>query len=98
VHQHFIHYVIQGRGERLHGNPKKLFSGDFWTGDEAVKLGLADGTGQLWTVLRKDFKVEQYRDYSYRPSLLRDIVNDLRASVGFSLAQHLSPISAKLNT
>lgn len=97
VHKHFIQDVVVSRGNRLKGDPKELFSGDFWTGSEAVTLGLADGTGDLWTVLKQEFQVEQYRDYSYQPSLIRDIVNDLRAETELSLLNHTAPILTQLN-
>lgn len=96
VHQHFIEDVLQGRKNKLHGDPKLLFSGDFWVGSEAVKLGLADGTGQTWQVLAQEFKVNQYKDYSRRPSLLRDIVRDIRSEVVFGFeSSQLSPIKAE---
>lgn len=34
VHAQFIAAVEAGRGERLKGDPRVLWSGDFWTGDE----------------------------------------------------------------
>ncbi|MEE8505310.1 MAG: S49 family peptidase, partial [Kiloniellales bacterium] len=39
-------------GERLKGGDKALFSGEFWTGREAVELGLIDGIGELRQVMR----------------------------------------------
>ncbi|MDF1759378.1 MAG: S49 family peptidase [Coxiellaceae bacterium] len=96
VHKHFIKDVTEGRKGRLHGDPKQLFSGDFWIGSEAVKLGLADGTGQLWQIMKDNFKVTQYRDYSHRPSFLRDIISDVRSEVGFSFVDnHTTPIKAE---
>ncbi len=96
VHQHFIKFVTQGRKGKLHGDPKQLFSGDFWVGSEAVKLGLVDGTGQTWQVLQTMFNVNQYKDYSRRPSLFRDIVKDIRSEVVFSFEDSkLSPIKAE---
>ncbi len=96
VHKHFIKDVTDGRKGRLHGDPKQLFSGDFWIGSEAVKLGLADGTGQLWQIMKDNFKVTQYRDYSHRPSFLRDIISDVRSEVGFSFVDnHTTPIKAE---
>src|SRR3990167_4469530 len=55
VHQDFINDVKQGRGNRLKGDPKELFSGDFWTGTQAVKLGLADGTANVWEATQDTF-------------------------------------------
>ncbi len=96
VHSHFIKDVTEGRKGKLKGDPKQLFSGDFWVGSEAVKLGLADGTGQLWTVMKDNFNVKQYRDYSHRPSFLRDLIQDIRTEVSFAFVDnHLTPIKAE---
>ncbi len=46
IHQQFIAVVKQGRGKRLKETPD-TFSGLFWNGEEAIKLGLADKTGNL---------------------------------------------------
>ena len=43
IHQHFIDHVKASRGERLIGDDKKLFNGEFWTGEPALALGLVDG-------------------------------------------------------
>lgn len=69
MHAHFIDTVMQARGTRLHGPKDELFSGDFWTGGEAVKLGLVDGLSDLSTVLKQEFGVESTKDYSPAYSL-----------------------------
>lgn len=59
THKHFIDAVKQGRGNRLkdpEGN--KLFSGLFWSGEQAVQLGLADKTGSL-SKLEKELKLDK---------------------------------------
>ncbi|MEQ8710691.1 MAG: S49 family peptidase [Rhodospirillales bacterium] len=55
LHGLFQELVQQSRGERLKGAPKDLFSGDVWTGRQAVELGLIDGLGDLRTVMREKF-------------------------------------------
>ena len=55
IHEGFIDLVKQSRGERLKGLEKTLFSGEYWTGNKAVELGLADGIGDLRSVLRARF-------------------------------------------
>lgn len=92
VHQQFIKDVVDGRGKRLQGDPKELFSGDFWTGSMAVKLGLADGTANLWDVLKKQYGVTQYVDYSGKPPLLRSLLENMRSQLGLGalMHQHLS--------
>ena len=54
VHAAFIALVRERRGDRLKEAPD-LFSGAFWSGREAVSLGLADGVGDLRSVLRRRF-------------------------------------------
>ncbi|MEA2948048.1 MAG: hypothetical protein QOI40_3378 [Alphaproteobacteria bacterium] len=55
IHEGFIDLVKQSRGGRLKGPEKTLFSGEYWTGNTAVELGLADGIGDLRSVLRARF-------------------------------------------
>ncbi len=43
IHEHFIALVKERRGARLRGTDKTLFSGEFWTAQKALELGLADG-------------------------------------------------------
>ncbi len=70
AHQNFINDVLKGRKGKLRGNKNELFSGDFWTGEKAQQLGLIDGTGNLWTILKSQFGVSHYKNYSLRPSLI----------------------------
>lgn len=46
IHQAFKDHVMARRGTRL-APGRDLFTGEFWTGREAVDLGLADGIGHL---------------------------------------------------
>jgi len=43
IHQHFIDHVKTSRGDRLKGDDKTIFNGEFWTGEPALSLGLIDG-------------------------------------------------------
>lgn len=49
VHEHFKEAVRAGRLGKLKGDESELFSGDIWTGDQAVALGLADALGSVET-------------------------------------------------
>lgn len=64
THQNFINAVKKGRGDKLK-NPEEnqLFSGLFWTGDDAVALGLADQTGGI-SQLKKQLDLDTV-DYTY---------------------------------
>src|SRR5215468_1668335 len=55
IHEHFISLVKERRGSRLKGSHKTLFSGEFWTAQKAIELGLADRVGDLRSVLRERF-------------------------------------------
>jgi signal peptide peptidase SppA len=55
IHEGFIALVRQSRGGRLNGPEDKLFSGEYWTGETAIELGLADGLGDLRSTLRARF-------------------------------------------
>ena len=54
IQQAFIDLVTSRRGKRL-TNDVDLFTGAFWSGTEAVKLGLIDGIGEMRETLRERF-------------------------------------------
>jgi len=55
IHTNFKRLVHDRRGDRLKISDRKLFSGDVWTGREALEAGLIDGLGELRDVLRQRF-------------------------------------------
>jgi len=60
VHEHFIGLVKTRRGGKLNGSDKALFSGEFWTAEKAIELGLADRMGDLRSTLRERFGEKVY--------------------------------------
>ncbi len=62
IHEHFIALVKERRGARLNGSDKTLFSGEFWTAQKAIELGLADRIGDMRSTLR-----ERYGDKVHTP-------------------------------
>jgi serine protease SohB len=52
IHGHFIALVKNRRGGKLKGTDKALFSGEFWTAQTAIELGLADALGDVRSDLR----------------------------------------------
>src|SRR4051794_24484895 len=52
IHAIFIALGKQSRRARLKGSDDALFSGEYWAGESAVSLGLADGIGDLRSTLR----------------------------------------------
>src|SRR5262249_25273570 len=55
IHEHFITLVKQRREGKLKGSDEILFSGEFWSAQKAVELGLADRIGDLRSTLRERF-------------------------------------------
>ena len=60
IHESFIALVKARRGGKLNGSDKALFSGEFWTADKAIELGLADRMGDLRSILRERFGEKVY--------------------------------------
>ena len=90
IHQQFIEAVKAGRGERLQveGHPE-LFSGLVWSGEEAVQLGLADGTGSPGQVARDVVGEEEIVDYSVLPHPLERLLGGFGVSIGKGVGQML---------
>lgn len=55
IHEHFKALVRERRGKRLKGLRGRIFSGEVFTGTEAVKMGLVDSIGDVRGVLRDRF-------------------------------------------
>lgn len=92
IHQQFVAAVKQGRGQRLKDNPE-IFSGLFWTGQQAVELGLADGIGSVDSVARTIVGAEKLVDYSVAENPLDSLLGRFGASVGSAMAAKLAPAS-----
>lgn len=54
IHEAFINQVKARRGDKI-DEKKDLFTGDVWTGTQAVELGLADGIGHIDPVMKERF-------------------------------------------
>jgi protease-4 len=87
LHAQFIQVVKDGRGKRLHGDEASLFSGDFWTGDEAVQLGLADGIGDVSSVAEKEFHVKVFREYAAPAPFWEQAVKKVTSSLPVNLGE-----------
>jgi signal peptide peptidase SppA len=55
IHTYFKDMVRERRGQKLKAPEDILFTGDIWTGAEALGLGLIDGIGDLKTVMQERF-------------------------------------------
>jgi len=86
IHQQFIQVVRQGRGKRLKETPE-MFSGLIWTGEESVKLGLADGMGSLDYVAREVIKAEKVVDFSPKENVFEQLSERLGTRFGQTLGR-----------
>jgi protease IV len=81
IHQQFIGVVKAGRGERLKETPE-MFSGLFWTGQQAIELGLADQLGSVELVARDIVKAEELIDYTRRDNVAERLAKKFGAAMG----------------
>lgn len=81
IHQQFIQVVKEGRGNRLKETPE-TFSGLFWNGEEAIKLGLADRVGSLDFVAREVVKAPEVIDYTPKDNVAERLAKRFGAAVG----------------
>lgn len=96
IHEQFIDAVKQGRGERLaHNKDAEIFSGLFWTGEQAMTLGLIDGLGSPGQVARDVIGVEEMVDYTPRKHPLDILFGRLGASVGRGLADAFGGVTVR---
>jgi protease-4 len=81
IHQQFIAVVKEGRGDRLKETPE-TFSGLFWSGQQAVEIGLADQLGSLDFVAREVVKAEEIIDYTRRDNVAERLVKRFGVAMG----------------
>lgn len=81
IHQQFIGVVKAGRGDRLKETPD-MFSGLFWTGQQAVDMGLADALGSLDGVARDVVKSPDVIDYTRHENVAERLAKRFGAALG----------------
>ncbi len=81
IHKQFIDVVKAGRGKRLKETPE-TFSGLFWSGQQAIELGLVDQLGNLDFVAREVVKAEEVVDYTRRENMAERLVKRFGAAIG----------------
>lgn len=80
IHEQFIAAVKRGRGERLQQNDL-LFTGLFWSGDEAVELGLVDQLSSERAVARDVIGEARRVDFTRRENLTDKILGRISLRV-----------------
>jgi len=86
LHGQFIAAVKEGRGDRLKGGDE-LFSGLFWTGDESVKLGLADALGSSGYVAREVIGAKEIVKYNTKRELWERLADQVGTSFALTMAR-----------
>ena len=81
IHQQFIARVREGRKDALRETPL-IYSGLYWTGDEALKLGLIDDIGNAGFVAREIIKAETIVDFTRREGLFDRFARRFGTAVG----------------
>lgn len=93
IHKQFIDVVKTGRGQRLKESPD-TFSGLFWTGQQAVEMGLADSVGNLDFVAREVVKAEELVDYTRRDNVAERLAKKFGAAVGEGAVKAMKALPA----
>lgn len=88
IHQQFITVVKVGRGERLKDNTE-LFTGRVWSGEQAVKIGLADGYGTVDSVARDILKAPDILDYTVKENFAERVAKRFGAEAGSAAGKAL---------
>jgi protease-4 len=88
IHQQFIAVVKAGRGDRLKDVPD-LFSGRVWSGEQAIKIGLADGYGTVDSVARDIFKAPDVLDYTVKENFAERVAKRFGAEAGSAAGKAL---------
>jgi serine protease SohB len=82
VHQDFIALVKESRGDRIAAAGDTLFTGEFWSGRQALELGLIDGIMDMRTKMRSVYG----DDVRLRPISMERGFFRRRAGVGSSMS------------
>ena len=76
IFKNFKDIVLKSRIKKINKQNKNIFSGSFWAGKEAIKLGLVDGIGDLKTIMEKKFgKKLKYLVIKPKKSFVKSILS-----------------------
>ncbi len=89
IHRQFIQAVREGRGKALKES-ERLFSGLYWTGEQALEYGLVDELGSALYVAREVIGAEDIVDFTYREPFFERFARQLGAAIGERLGTELT--------
>ena len=85
THTQFKNVVKEGRGNRLSNHPD-IFTGLFWTGEDAITLGLADKLGSDAYVAREVIKAEDQVNFTSEKDVLERLADSISTSIGTAVS------------
>lgn len=88
IHRQFIQAVREGRGQALKED-QQLFSGLYWTGEQALEYGLVDELGSASYVAREVIGAEDIVDFTYREPFFERFAYRLGSALGEHLGAEL---------
>lgn len=91
IHKQFIEAVKRGRGDRL-ASDESLFTGLFWSGEEALRLGLVDELASDRVVARDVLGVSRRVDFTRRQRPLERLLGEVRQQVVSGLESLAQPL------
>ena len=75
IFENFKDLVSKNRKKKI--DPKKVFNGEFWTGEQAKKLGLVDSNEELNSYIEKHYgKKLKIRNIEEKKSFIKNILNN----------------------
>ncbi len=75
IHNEFISDIKLSRGNLIKDD--SAFSGLFWTGNEAVNIGLIDSISSIYDVNRNYFNNSKLITYNKKPTILDNLINSI---------------------
>ena len=75
IHDEFIQDIKIARGQKISDN--SVFTGLFWTGKQALQLGLIDEIGSIYDINQKYLNNSDLVVYNKRPSLINELIQSV---------------------
>ena len=75
IHDQFIKDIKKSRSSKIDG--QNVFTGLFWTGDEATKIGLVDEIASIYDVNEKYFNNINLITYNNKKNVLKELLNTI---------------------
>ena len=78
IHEEFIQDIKSTRGDKIKDN--SVFTGLFWTGKQALQLGLIDEIGSIYDINQKYLNNSELVTYNKRLSIIDELMQSIISS------------------